>query len=254
VHQYHAQRRWPVATLTLFGLGGAAIAVALLTTTAARAGIVVPPGLHPGDHYYLTFATHGTRDATSANIADYNQFVQSEAALSAARTGTDQGVQYRALASTPTVSANANLSLLPGVPIYEPKLAEPLLVVSDAAVFLSTPMLTDIIVFDQFGQFGPHFFVWTGTQPGGESAGVNALGGSSGTSIVGLGEPESFDPDFAWLSFGSALQTTTGPPNGIGFYAVSTLLTVPAPEPSSFILAAFGLAGLAAWGWRRRKR
>ena len=26
------------------------------------------------------------------------------------------------------------------------------------------------------------------------------------------------------------------------------------PEPSSLVLAAFGLAGLAAWGWRRRKR
>ena len=26
------------------------------------------------------------------------------------------------------------------------------------------------------------------------------------------------------------------------------------PEPSAFVLAAFGLAGLIAWGWRRRKR
>ncbi len=29
--------------------------------------------------------------------------------------------------------------------------------------------------------------------------------------------------------------------------------TISVPEPSSAILAALGLIGLAAWGWRRRK-
>ena len=33
-------------------------------------------------------------------------------------------------------------------------------------------------------------------------------------------------------------------------YGISQALTVPAPEPSSFALAAFGFFGLLAWGWR----
>jgi len=37
-------------------------------------------------------------------------------------------------------------------------------------------------------------------------------------------------------------------------YITGQLVLVPVPEPSSVSLAAIGLIGLAAWGWRRRKR
>jgi hypothetical protein len=42
--------------------------------------LLTPTGLMPGDHFRFVFVTDGTRDVTSSNIADYNNFVNSQAA------------------------------------------------------------------------------------------------------------------------------------------------------------------------------
>ena len=95
-----------------------AIIITLFVSSMASAGLVVPSGLQPGDHYYLAFTTADAGVPTSTNIADYNQFVQNEATLSPALTGTGMGVQWRAIVSTTTTNAATNLALDATSPIY----------------------------------------------------------------------------------------------------------------------------------------
>jgi DNA-binding beta-propeller fold protein YncE len=59
------------------------------------------------------------------------------------------------------------------------------------------------------------------------------------------------------IGTGQALDLIRFGANGLAFRTdqskVILIDTNAVPEPSSFILAAFGLVGLAAWGWRQRK-
>jgi len=218
----------------------------------AEAGIVVPPDLHPGDRYYLAFLTHDSYDATSADIAVYNQIVQNEAARNPALTGTNQGVQWRALASTPTVNAIDNLGLIAGVPVYALQRAYDVFqpwATLDASSLLATGKLNHYFGFDQFASLDVNEAVWTGTLPGGISAGIYSLGGASGTPVSADPVPEPFDQPFRWLDLGHS-PAVAAPNIGFGLYAVSTLLV--APEPSTWCLLLIGSCGLLLGARRRR--
>ncbi len=92
----------------------------LVAPTVASAQIVTTPvGLSPGDQYRLGFVTITKRDASSSNIADYNDFV-----TTAANSEPDLlalGATWTAIGSTSTVDARDNTGTNPtstGVPIY----------------------------------------------------------------------------------------------------------------------------------------
>ncbi len=72
-------------------VSGVALATLVTASAAQAALVVVPPGLNPGDQYRLVFVTDGTRDATSTNINDYNNFVTTQVTGSALE-GTQQGL------------------------------------------------------------------------------------------------------------------------------------------------------------------
>ena len=90
-------------------------ALATLGISGAAQAAILLPSLNPGDQYRLVFVTSGTRDATSSNIADYNNFVNDAAhastdlntALTAAGF-TPSAINWTAIASTATTSAKVN--------------------------------------------------------------------------------------------------------------------------------------------------
>ncbi len=75
--------------------------------------ILQPEGLEPGDQYRLIFTTSQKRDATSSNIEDYNNFVQSVAESSP--EAAMWGLEWKAVAATMEVDARSNTRVIPGM-------------------------------------------------------------------------------------------------------------------------------------------
>ena len=205
----------------------------------------IPPNLPPGSPYQLVFVTAGTRDATSADIADYNDFVTAEAALNPLLPDAT----WRAVASTFTVSAHDNAPS-GGLPVYN--IAGELVAASNTGLY--TAVLLTPIWYNQFGSPpGPkinfNYRVWTGMGPAPGTASLSfpmGPGGSvQGSAIYG----NASNAAGSWDDADFAPQTLLLP-----LYALSDPITVVSiPEPSSFLLAALGLISLATWRWRKNR-
>jgi hypothetical protein len=222
-----------LAALTLF-------AIQAVSVTAA----VIPPiGLAPGSQYQLIFVTADTRRADSADIGSYNTFVTGEAALNPA---LPQGVTWNAVASSLSGPTEAILNAPSGVfvgniPVYNTMGLE----VSDGSGYgvygplsgTGAPLLNPV-KFDQFGNpstaGGPNNFVWTGSIDNGR--GDTYLMGSS---EVMTGSPYM---DTGWLKTG----VQRGRDEQYHLYALSSPITVPVPEQSTFVLGGLGALGLLA--------
>ncbi|MDH3514446.1 MAG: VPLPA-CTERM sorting domain-containing protein [Gammaproteobacteria bacterium] len=208
---------------------------AFITVSAQAA--TVPVGLSPGDTYQLVFLTSGTTVATSTDIADYNNFVQTQAALNPSLTGTDMGVTYAAIGSTSTVNATANAVVT--APVY---LLDGTLVATGFSDFWDGAINVPINL-DQFGNTLAPINMWTGTYNNGNTA-VTYDGGPLGTNAPGYGASYSTTQ---WAYLGGA-------PAGAGrpMYALSSEFTVSAvPVPAAMWLFGSGLLGLV--GVARRK-
>lgn len=90
-----------------FGVGGRVDAGGIALST--------PAGLSPGDAFRFVFVTDGTMDATSANISDYNTFVNLQAA---GATYNGSVVTWAAIGSTATVNAIDNVGQAPISGVY----------------------------------------------------------------------------------------------------------------------------------------
>lgn len=205
----------------------------------ASAAVFVPAGLQPGDTYQLVFVTQGTRDATSANINDYNAFVQQQAELS----HHTAGISWKAIASTSGMAASNNAVISTKVYNLNGKL-----VANGYDAFWGTqddgPLLKPIN-YDQFGN-ETNVYVWTGTNSEGGGAGSFQYLGGSGSPAYG----RSPATDLEFISFQDAAKETE-----YSLYALSEVLTVPAdsavPEPASVTIW-LGAVGIGWWGLRRR--
>jgi hypothetical protein len=191
-----------------------------VSPTQVKAQVVLPTTtnhqLGPGSQYEIMFTTDDMRDGTSANIADYNAFVNEEAALS---PGLPQGVSWQAVVSTPTVDANVNAPAA-GIPIY-----------NTSGQFLSSGSIYsgsnfNNSIYNQYGLPSSTHDVWTGSLPDG-TASPNSLGnqllpGQTQTAVAGNN-----------LQIGGNAITYSQQPTSTAMhlYALSSPITVPSPPP-----------------------
>jgi hypothetical protein len=213
----------------------------------ADGSVFVPPGLVPGDMYHLAFVTRDRRDATSFQIADYNAFVQAQAALNPSLTGTDMGVKWHAIASTPDDAARDNARV--EAPVYRLDGVK----IADGFDDIWNGSLDASLSVTQFVLLSEFLRTWTGTLSNGTKLNDRALGVGGGMPFTGV--ITATTPP--WVS-----SDVDNPASLHAFYALSDKRTVPRasaviPEQASAIIWSLliGIATLACEGsaarWRR---
>ncbi len=200
--------------------------------------------------YRLAFETSIGTLVTSTNIATYNTFVSNVANSQPELAAL--GTTWTAIGSTSTINAQDNTLTNPNNsdPSYQIyNLGGNLVAASNSALWGTSPNgllnpLSNPIEYTQTGAifFGNPNVIWTGTQATGVP-GPAPLGGT----IVYLGDSSATSS--SWVDKDFNLPTLGSFP----MYALSGVLTVPTPEPSTMILACFAAAGLAATALCRQR-
>lgn len=94
------------------------LAAACSCAIPALADPWTPTDLNPGDRYRLVFVTSVTRDGLSANISDYDQFVNAAAHAPGSVVASLPSMQWLAIASTSTTDAYTHIGGAFAAPLY----------------------------------------------------------------------------------------------------------------------------------------
>jgi hypothetical protein len=223
-----------------------ALVLALGLVARARASVVTPPGLSPGQQFRIVFVTTGTVDASSNSFSTYDGLVNMEAQGAGLGTYAGSPVTWEAIVSTSSV--NSAISRLPAdtVPIFLPTGDE--VAVSGASLWgTTTAPLINPIDITATGQINITSTL-TGTSATGQAG--FPLGGPSGSPIT-IGASNRTDQ--GWV-----FSTITTTPFGSRVYGFSNVLTVPqappvVPEPATLTLMLVGLGGLLGARLARRR-
>jgi hypothetical protein len=226
-----------------------ALATALLWSgfgarTPAEAGPVLPTpaGLAPGTHFRFVFVTDGTTNAMSANIMDYDNFVNMQAG---GATYNGVTISWQAIGSTSTVNAISHITGTQTDPVY---LSDGSLVASSTTTNVNglwSGVLQHAISEDLLGTPNTNS-VWTGTQSNGTGNAPFQLGSAMGQTTGGFANATTA----SWVAAAGAVGQT----NLLSIYGISADLVSVVPEPSSCITLGIGLAVTAVIGWSRHRR
>jgi hypothetical protein len=218
----------------------------------ARAGIMTPAGLNPGDQFRIVFVTDGLITATSGNHSTYDNFVSSEANMAGLLTYNGSPVTWQAIVSVTdgTVASAAGRLPTDGVPIFLNNGTTEVAASGAALWNTATTPLQSSIHLDAAGgtPSGTTTIVWTGTEVNGSS--FFPLGPASATDASATGSYPATDLGL-WVNAGPQ-------PAGDSerLYGYSSILTVPSPvpEPGVLTLALVGIGGLVGARLARRRR
>jgi hypothetical protein len=222
-------------------LGLLALTLVGIPCSSYADSIIVPTGLAPGSEYRLAFVTMTEYSATSSNIADYNNDVNTEADSVAALDAL--GTTWLDIGSTSSVNAIDNIGQDPGVPIYN---LDGQLVADDATTSPGGLFSGDLLGKIDFNELGvtQNAGVWTGSNSSGTAD--DPLGGTDGR--LGL----SFTVTSLWISTLKLSVSTTD----LHLYAISEVLTVPditTPEPSTYVMGCLGAVVLLLANFARKR-
>jgi hypothetical protein len=230
------------------GLGVLALVAGPIITMAVpatAAAIFTPPALAPGSPYRIVFVTSGSRDALSSVIGDYNTFVNN-AANAGGSLLQPLGATWNAIGSTDAVSAATNIGGVSAVPIY---LLNGTFIASGTADLFDGSIAAFINIDELGNTYSGH--VWTGSNPDGTQ---DTFGNTLGHGNLAYMGGQALDS--VWIHFNT--QTNN---NALGFYGISSTLTVPAaqgvPEPGTItmmVAGAFLMAGAKRYQRLQRAR
>jgi hypothetical protein len=226
------------------------VGLVVIATPVAADPIVVPTSLNPGDQYRLAFLTSTTRDASSTDIADYNNFVTGVANTQPLLVGLgtswnvigstfvpDGGTDARTNTATDPTPAGDN-----GLPIFllnDTKLVDHYDDLWDGSIDVP------FNINENGDAVSGSIRVWTGTQPDGLSTATHMQDFALGPEVAVTAEINTTNN--TWINNFATATNQLHP-----MYAMSGVLTV--PEPGSFLLISIGAVGLIGLGRRRRKR
>jgi hypothetical protein len=235
----------------------AALTMAMLAGTT-MADAILPTGLAPGTQYQIAFVTADTINGASGSASTYNDFVTAQTALSPSLASL--GASWTAITTTADgTNACDNAPAYAGVPIYN-TLGQPLSTAGALYMIWDSYWgwlggLDHPINADQYGlPVAAGVWVWTGSQPDGRvsPSGAFQLGDTTITNQAIFGDPGSTTNSQYWMTAGhdnlDYLGTTIYHP----VYALSSRITVPAPEPGTLALLGSALLGLGVVYLRRR--
>jgi hypothetical protein len=209
---------------------------ALAGTGWADTIITTPAGLVAGDHFFVVFVDSSGHPATSTNIADYNNFIQTDAGVIHYPGGTIG--TWQVIGSTEAANEAKPLFTDTSTPVYDTTNA---LLASSGAALLAQGG----IQFDQNGVSQSGGFVFTGLL----SDGTTGTGAALGNLFVRVGDAGSPGGD-AWGGIEALPSTQSRDLYGYALFTVGPASA--APEPASLTLLGIGAVGLLGYRWRKR--